>query len=166
MFHNRCIRFCALLLTLLPSLILTPQPAYADQPIRDAIPIFPFTLSDCGFTVLGEPLQDSQNLTVFVDHKGEPMVWHLQGDVTIRYTNLDTGNSIEQTLHGLSETTFHADGSMTFVNAGHSFGRALSDEYPPLFLVKGRAEYRFDAAGNEMVQIQGKVIDLCAELSK
>ena len=142
------------------------QSANAEKPVREDLPVDPFTLSPevCGFEVLQEAVVDRAKQLTFSDGRQQ-----LSGALTIRLTNLETGNSIVVNASGPAKVTtegdvltVHARGPLvTFLLPGEPGG-------PGLFLYKGKTTYTIDLVSGSLTSITSTdpgPRDLCADMS-
>jgi hypothetical protein len=82
----------------------------------------------CAFPVAGEPVKDEERIaTLATFPDGKPRLQVITGDLRFRYTNLDTGASVEHDLNGTGFIEYQADGSTVqrlFGAAAVGFGDA------------------------------------------
>ena len=134
-------------------------------PVRVRAPFVPFTISGiCPFDVYWEALADKGYYKIFTDPTETRYL--LTGVLKSRFTNLQTGKSVDLNNSSQYTQVFYADGSATFTSSGPAiwFGFA-GPGLPPLAYVRGHVEVKLDAAGNLVsTVVTGNVQDLCQTL--
>lgn len=133
----------------------SPSPALPAGLDWEAYRTQPFTVpagARCAFPVAGEPVLDEERiatLTTFPDGSPEQQV--ITGDLRMRYTNLDTGASVEHLLDGTALITYGTDGSMVQRYVGAAMvGFRSTDPWPVgLWRLDGYHEVRFGPDGGE-----------------
>ena len=160
------------LLALIMLLARQVQTAAADQPIRQPLPLDPFTISGvCDFDVAVDILANKEVATTFTDQEGNLTQQLVTGVFKFRLTNLSTGESLDLNISGPGRTVFAPDGSFTIFGEGRwlwPVPEGISSNVPAgLFLIVGHHVVEFDAAGNitEFTAEGGQVVAVCAALA-
>lgn len=152
-----------------------PASAVEDNPS----PWTPYTSDDfvtdagevCSFAVGGEVVSDKERYRTtewFPD--GSPRYQEWTGQLITRFTNLDSGESVERNLTGRGDFEFFSDGSWSLTAVGGHFAGAMgpgSDPEPGWFVVRG-SDYTLhsDAEGNRsLTSGHGTVENLCETLA-
>jgi hypothetical protein len=155
-------------------LVLTAGPAFATAPA----PWSPLTTSNfeapagtrCEFTLRGEVLSGKERIRTLETYPdGSPRVQEIVGQLVVRYTNVETGESVDRNLTGTAYAIYEPDGSFTLsLVGGHmSVGFAATDEEGPSFLIFSGAghEVYFATDGSRTVTFgDGPVEDVCETL--
>jgi hypothetical protein len=125
----------------------------------------------CPFTLRGDVLKDQEEIRTFATFPdGSPRVQAIRGPLVMRFTNVESGESVVRDLSGLGLLFYEGDGSFTLFLAHGRFavGLAPTDAGGPAFLVfTGTAHsVRFDADGSRHVNFGfGPVENLCETLA-
>jgi hypothetical protein len=153
-------------------LVFGAQTASADPPVRDRIPIdisgvltgvceFPVSFHVTGFVVHVD----------FYDESGT-LFRRIEAGPTYRATavNLETSESFVVHNPGPGLYRFNPDGTATLSTQGpwvFFFNPELGVDSAGYVLARGHGVFEIDAAGNftDVVEWQGTVVDLCAELA-
>ncbi len=125
----------------------------------------------CDFTLRGEVLEGKEQirtLETFAD--GSPRVQEIVGQLVVRYTNVETGESVDRNLTGTAYIVFEPDGSFTLsLVGGHmAVGFSATDPEGPSFLIFRGAghEVHFATDGSRTVTFgKGTVEDICQTLA-
>jgi hypothetical protein len=151
----------ALLLALAPATGVSAQ----GKPIRTSAPFVAITITDtCAFNVFWEPLQDNGYMTIFEDKSGTRIM--VTGVLKSRFTNLDTGKSVDRITSAQFTEWLYPDGSFKVKIQGPLIGWTGLPGNPPLAYVKGQQMVKYDADGNLVEYSQsGLVEDLCLTLT-
>jgi len=138
------------------------------KPYRSA----PFTTTAgqlCAFPISSEPVRDEERVAVlhtFPD--GSPREEVYMGDLMVRFTNLDTGKSVEQDLSGMMFVEYGADGSYTLTTIGPvGVGFQPKDNYPTGMYTLDGYHVVFTAPGRTYREIQvdhGTEHNICTDL--
>ena len=127
--------------------LLAATPAAAQSNTETATPVIPanskwepyrtsgFTAPAgllCEFPLASEPLIDEERVAVLdTFDDGSPRKELYMGDLRVRYTNLDTGATVEVDLGGIAFVEYGADGSYVMTSIGPvGFGFRPTDGYP------------------------------------
>jgi hypothetical protein len=106
------------------------------QPLRSE-PITVAAGLACTFPLHLEPVVDEEEIATFATFPdGTPRVQAVRGGLRTRFTNLDTGVSVERDLDGIGVISYEADGSNTWYFSGPAaVGFRPTDGYPAGFYV-------------------------------
>jgi hypothetical protein len=143
-------KLAALCSATLAGLLLLTIPAFADAPS----PWSPLTTASfelpagarCDFGLRGDVLEGKErNRTLETYPDGSPRVQEIVGQLVVRYTNVETGESVDRNLTGTALLIIEADGSFTLsLVGGHmAVGFGVTDEPSSGFLI-------FTGAGHEV----------------
>ena len=152
--------------------ILVAAPAgLANMPTREELPpAGDFTDVGCGFPMFVD-FEEAQSavVTSFFDENGNLVreIAVFPGD-TVTITNLETGESMAQSLSGQGVKEFHPDGSTTLAAHGGwgLWTRAPGDLRRGRFITVGQLVEVRDADGRLVSRaLDGRLIDVCAELA-
>ena len=104
------------------------------QPLRSE-PITVQAGLACTFPLHLEPVIDEEEIaTIATFPDGTPRLQAVKGDLRTRFTNLDTGASVERDLDGLGVISYETDGSNTWYFFGPAaVGFRPTDDYPAGF---------------------------------
>jgi hypothetical protein len=165
------------IVVLVAALVLPPAvPALADplpgrwEPYQTA----PFEVpagTRCPFTLRGDVVRDREEIRTFATFPdGSPRVQVIRGPLVMRFTNVESGESVVRDLTGVGALLFERDGSFTLFLVDGSFaaGLAPTDEGGPAFLVFSGTGHsvRFDADGARTVKYGiGPVENICETLA-
>ncbi|MGH3367256.1 MAG: hypothetical protein ACRDOY_08650 [Nocardioidaceae bacterium] len=155
-------------------LAAVPAAAQEDNPS----PWTPYTGEDwvtdagevCSFPVGGHVVSDRERYrTTQTFPDGSPRYQEWTGQLIIRFTNLDSGESVERNLTGRGDFEYFADGSWSLTAVGGHFAGAMgpgSDPEPGWFVVRGSGyTLHSDADGNRSLTYgHGTVENLCETL--
>jgi hypothetical protein len=125
----------------------------------------------CPFTLRGDVVEDQEEIRTFASFPdGSPRLQAIRGPLVMRFTNVESGESVVRDLTGLGILIYKRDGSFTLLLANGSFAVGLSptDEGGPAFLVFSGTGHsvRFDADGSRHVRYGiGPVENLCETLA-
>ena len=125
----------------------------------------------CQFDLGGEVLSDHERIRTLETYAdGSPRVQQVVGQLIVRYTNLDTGESVTRNLTGNGIIEYLPDGSFTLTLQGGHFaaGLAPTDAGGPAFLVFTGSGHslRIEPDGTRTVTYgSGPVEDICQTLA-
>ena len=132
----------------------------------------PFHLAageSCSFELQADVLYDHEITRVaetFPD--GSPRVVDTQGSLGFRFTNVDTGGSIERDTSGTLRATIGEDGSIDFRFHGNGLAviRSPNALTPPgVYVISGNVDYLRHADGQrEFAEVDGTLEDVCQTL--
>lgn len=135
-------KLIALILVGTFGVLLSPAAAMADKPGPWApAPTSSFVLAAgtrCPFTLGGEVLSDKERIRTLETYPdGSPRIQEVVGELTVRFTNLDTGVYVERDLTGTGILEYLPDGSVVLTLKGGHFavGLAPTDPGGPAFLI-------------------------------
>jgi hypothetical protein len=164
----------ALVLAIGASVPAAPSMAQDDNPS----PWTPYQGSDfevaagevCSFPLAGEVVSDKERYRTtawFPD--GSPRYQEWTGQLIIRFTNLDSGESVERNLTGRGDFEYFDDGAWTLTAVGGHFAGALregGDPGPGWYVVTGSGyTLHADADGKRTLTYgDGRVENLCETL--
>ncbi|WP_424363174.1 hypothetical protein [Methylocystis parvus] len=155
------------------------QPAHAVPPTKVESPFTaPFTIDwICAFPVTFSPVgtnpaSNNQKLITFYNKQGQPTLQAMNGSLTVKATNANTGKSVYLNASGPAKFTPQPDGTTLWTTTGpwvwYFPPPPQGKTFPlPLFsYVNGRMESIFDASGNfsGLKSIVGTVEDACTLL--
>lgn len=139
-----------------------------------AVPTEPFEVAAgtrCPFTLRGDVVKDREEIRTFATFPdGSPSVQVIRGPLVMRFTNVESGESVVRDLTGTAALVYEPDGSFTLILVHGHFAAGLgpNDQGGPAFLLftgTGHA-VRFDADGSRTVVYGvGPVEDLCQTLA-
>ncbi|TDB70912.1 hypothetical protein [Micromonospora sp. KC721] len=124
----------------------------------------------CAFAVHAEPVVDEERIATLSSYPdGKPRQQVITGDLRVRYTNLDTGVTVEHDLDGTAFIEYGTDGSMTHRYLGAvAVGFRATDAYPKgIWRLDGYHEVRFGPGGG-MREIRvdgGTEHNVCTDLA-
>lgn len=123
----------------------------------------------CAFGVHAEPVVDEERIATLTTYPdGSPRQQVITGDLRVRYTNLDSGASVEHDLSGTAFIDYGTDGSMTHRYLGPvSVGFRATDAYPKgIWRLDGYHEVTFAAGGGvrEITVDAGTEHNVCTDL--
>lgn len=123
----------------------------------------------CAFGVHAEPIVDEERIaTVATYPDGSPRQQVITGDLRVRYTNLDTGATVEHDLNGTAFIEYATDGSMTHRYLGAvAVGFRATDAYPKgIWRLDGYHEVHFGPGGGtrEIRVDAGTEHNVCTDL--
>jgi hypothetical protein len=111
---------------------------------------------------LWEALADKGYYTIHTDQDATRYI--LTGVLKSRFTNLQTGKSVDLSNSSQYAQVFFDDGSATFTSNGPAIWFGVPS-IAPLAYVRGRVSLTFDPAGNLVETfVTGNVQDLCETL--
>ena len=158
------------------SALLPAAPAAAGE--DNPSPWTPYTGEDwvteagevCSFAVGGHVVSDKERYRTtawFPD--GSPRYQEWTGQLIIRFTNLDSGESVERNLTGRGDFEYFADGSWSLTAVGGHFAAALrpgSEPGPGWYVVTGSGyTVHADAEGTRTLTYgHGTVENVCETL--
>lgn len=135
-------RLTTLVLVAVFGMLLVPPAALADKPGPwSPSPTSSFTAeagTRCPFTLQGDVLSDHERIRTLETYPdGSPRVQEVVGQLKMRFTNVDTGASVDRNLTGTGIIEYGTDGSQTLTLQGGHFavGLAPTDEGGPAFLI-------------------------------
>ncbi len=142
------------LATVAPTLAAKPDRVFAESPTD-------FTISDiCSFPVRAEVVVNQEYATTFYDRDGNVTRTHISGRYVVRLTNTTTGTAIK--LQASGPGSFVADAEGLTVNARGTWLLFFAGR---LLAVTGHTTLRVDAAGETIVGVRGRTVDLCEVLA-
>jgi hypothetical protein len=100
----------------------------------------------CEFTLRGEVLSGKERIRTLETYPdGSPRVQEIVGQLVVRYTNVETGESVDRNLTGTALVIIEPDGSfaLSLVGGHMSVGFGVTDEPSSAFLI-------FTGAGHEV----------------
>ncbi len=168
----------AAVLVLAAGALLPVAPATAGE--DNPSPWTPYTGGDsvtaagevCAFAVSSEVLSDKERYrTTETFPDGSPRYQEWTGQLIVRFTNLDSGNSVDRNLTGRGDFEYFPDGSWTLTDVGGHFAARLftgaSDPEAGWFVVTGSGyTVHADATGNRtLTDGHGTVENLCETLA-
>jgi hypothetical protein len=124
----------------------------------------------CPFTLGGTSSRIVRRSAPSTFPDGSPRVQVIRGPLVMRFTNVESGESVVRDLTGTAALVYEPDGSFTLILVHGHFAAGLgpNDEGGPAFLLftgTGHA-VRFDADGSRTVVFGvGPVEDLCQTLA-
>ncbi|MGC5016956.1 hypothetical protein [Micromonospora sp. DT47] len=123
----------------------------------------------CAFPVAGEPVKDEEQIaTLATFSDGSPRHQVITGDLRFRYTNLDTGASVEHDLNGTGFIEYGTDGSMVQRLVGAAaVGFRATDRFPKgIWALDGYHEVYFapDGGYREIRVDAGTEHNVCTDL--
>lgn len=159
-------RLRAVCLAIMFALVLATPVLAAEGPTRVFAPVDPATLDApagqfCPFAVMIEFLNQKTYALVFDDRI------IVSGRVTVRVTNVETGESVERNISGPGVFTVLPDGSF-LVEGGGPWFIYLPDtapDGPGLWFTTGRLTGLFTGGNLTDWTVQGTVTDVCALLA-
>jgi hypothetical protein len=165
-------RVRAAVAALLLSLTLGVMPAGAGGPPQHeffmAEPV-EFAPGDvCEFGVLAEPIRSRGHQITFPEDDDGTVRQRITGKFFVRLTNTSTGASVARNMTGPVDYWYHADGTITSLNRGHSVAYLFFFEEggPALWFQKGPVLWSVTADGLwSVVSQRGVSEDLCATLA-
>jgi hypothetical protein len=125
----------------------------------------------CSFTLQGDVVSDHEQIRTLETYPdGSPKTQEVVGQLVVRYTNLDTGESVERNLTGTGIVEYGTDGSFVLrLQGGHmAVGLAPGDTDGPAFLIFTGAGHQvfFATDGSRHVTYgSGPVEDICETLA-
>jgi hypothetical protein len=165
----------AIVVGVFATLLFTTGPALAVSPA----PWSPLTTSNfelaaglrCDFTLRGEVLSGKERIRVLETYPdGSPRVYEIVGQLIVRYTNVETGESVTRNLTGTALQTIEPDGSftLTLVGGHMAVGFGATDDPSLAFLIFSGAghEVYFGTDGTRTATFgDGPVEDICETLA-
>ena len=126
----------------------------------------------CSFAMGGEVVSDKERYRTtawFPD--GSPRYQEWTGQLIVRFTNLDSGESVERNLTGRGDFEYFADESWTLTAVGGHFAGAIrpgGDPGPGWYVVTGSGyTLHSDADGDRTLTYgNGTVEDVCETLGR
>ena len=125
----------------------------------------------CPFTLRGDVLKDKEEIRTFATFPdGSPRVQAIRGPLVMRFTNVESGESVVRDLTGTALIVYEPDGSSTLILVHGHFAAGLGPDDPggPAFLYFTGVGHsiRFDADGSRSVTYGiGPVEDICETLA-
>jgi hypothetical protein len=125
----------------------------------------------CDFALRGDVLEGKERIRTLESYPdGSPRVQEIVGQLVVRYTNVETGESVDRNLTGTALVIIEADGSFTLsLVGGHmAVGFGVTDEPSSAFLIFTGAghEVFFAADGTRTATFgDGPVEDICWTLA-
>lgn len=124
----------------------------------------------CDFTLSGEVLEDKERFRTterFPD--GSPRYQEFTGQLVVRYTNEETGDSVVRNLTGRGDFEYFADGGWSLILHGGHIGVGIGADGEPgrgyYVVTGGGAELHADADGRRTLTAdRAKVENLCDTL--
>ena len=168
-------RSAVLLIGTIAILLLITLPASAVSPK----PWSPLTTSNfelaaglrCDFTLRGEVLSGKEQIRLLETYPdGSPRVYEIVGQLVVRYTNVESGESVIRNLTGTALQIVEPDGSFTLsLVGGHmavGFGATSAPSLAFLIFSGAGHEVYFAADGTRTATFgDGPVEDICQTLA-
>ena len=118
----------------------------------------------CPFPVLGETVSGNESITFFASGR-----FHITGEGSTRFTNLETDESIVLDTSGVVTFTPLEDGNLAITGSGRNLFFFLPQdvEGAGLFLITGRISEILDSSTDTITSSSstGQRVDVCAALS-
>lgn len=118
----------------------------------------------CPFPVLGESVSGNESITFFASGR-----FHITGEGSTRFTNLETQESIVLDTSGVVAFTPLEDGNLAITGSGRNLFFFLPQdvEGAGLFLITGRISEILDSSTDTITSSSstGQRVDVCAALS-
>ena len=118
----------------------------------------------CPFPVLGETVSGNESITFFASGR-----FHITGEGSTRFTNLETQESIVLDTSGVVAFTPLEDGNLAITGSGRNLFFFLPQdvEGAGLFLITGRISEILDSSTDTITSSSstGQRVDVCAALS-
>lgn len=118
----------------------------------------------CPFPVLGESVSGNESITFFASGR-----FHITGEGSTRFTNLETQESIVLDTSGVVTFTPLEDGNLAITGSGRNLFYFLPQdvEGAGLFLITGRISEILDSSTDTITSSSstGQRVDVCAALS-
>lgn len=118
----------------------------------------------CPFPVLGESVSGNESITFFASGR-----FHITGEGSTRFTNLETQESIVLDTSGVVTFTPLEDGNLAITGSGRNLFFFLPQdvEGAGLFLITGRISEILDTSTDTITSSSstGRRVDVCAALS-
>lgn len=118
----------------------------------------------CPFPVLGESVSGNESITFFASGR-----FHITGEGSTRFTNLETQESIVLDTSGVVTFTPLEDGNLAITGSGRNLFFFLPQdvEGAGLFLITGRISEILDSSTDTITSSSstGQRVDVCAALS-
>ena len=118
----------------------------------------------CPFPVLGESVSGNESITFFASGR-----FHITGEGSTRFTNLETDESIVLDTSGVVTFTPLEDGNLAITGSGRNLFFFLPQdvEGAGLFLITGRISEILDSSTDTITSSSstGQRVDVCAALS-
>lgn len=118
----------------------------------------------CPFPVLGESVSGNESITFFASGR-----FHITGEGSTRFTNLETQESIVLDTSGVVTFTPLEDGNLAITGSGRNLFFFLPQdvEGAGLFLITGRISEILDSSTDTITSSSstGRRVDVCAALS-
>ena len=118
----------------------------------------------CPFPVLGETVSGNESITFFASGR-----FHITGEGSTRFTNLETDESIVLDTSGVVTFTPLEDGNLAITGSGRNLFYFLPQdvEGAGLFLITGRISEILDSSTDTITSSSstGQRVDVCAALS-
>lgn len=122
----------------------------------------------CEFGVLVEPIRSRGHLVTWPEDADGTVHERITGKWFARVTNTDTGASVVRNMTGPVDYWYHADGTISSTNRGHSLAFLFFFEEggPALWFQKGPVRWSVTVDGLwSVVSQRGVSEDLCATLA-
>ena len=118
----------------------------------------------CPFPVLGETVSGNESITFFASGR-----FHITGEGSTRFTNLETDESIVLDTSGVVTFTPLEDGNLAITGSGRNLFFFLPQdvEGAGIFLITGRISEILDSSTDTITSSSstGRRVDVCAALS-
>jgi hypothetical protein len=118
----------------------------------------------CPFPVLGESVSGNESITFFASGR-----FHITGEGSTRFTNLETQESIVLDTSGVVTFTPLEDGNLAITGSGRNLFFFLPQDVggAGLFLITGRISEILDTSTDTITRsnTNGQRVDVCAALS-
>jgi hypothetical protein len=125
----------------------------------------------CGFAISSEVVKDKERYrTTAYFEDGSPRYQEFTGQLVVRFTNLESGESVVRNLTGRGDFEYFADGGFALHDRGGHFAAAMypgDDPGPGVYVVSGRGwTLRGYADGSrELIAGKGTVENVCDTLA-
>ncbi len=123
----------------------------------------------CAFTLRGDPVKDREEIATWATYAdGSPRLQTIRGDLRVRYTNVESGATVERDLFGVGTIAYGRDGSTTLYLVGPAaVGFKPTDPYPAGFYALDGFHVVYTAperVTRQMVVDAGTEHDICGDL--
>ena len=152
--------------------VLSAPPVFAQRPTIEYIDVDgPVTISGvCSFDVLAEPTGNNEKLATFVNQEGDIKFQVLTGVNKWRFTNVDTGTSIDVNASGPARFFVQPGSDIVRAEAGGTSFVFVPDGaggLPAFAFTRGRLVVELDVTTftvQNVIAQRGTVQDICALL--
>jgi hypothetical protein len=156
------------LMTVVAVALVTAVAAWADKPDKSPAPGFAGSFPAgvvCPFALSVEPIVDGASATTHYDKQGDIRWIHGSGPLVYRYTNDDTGTSVDLNISGPGKQTEGADGLIHIDGTGPwSLAFFPGDSPSSTFLyLKGHLHFTVDPTDGTLTLVShtGTVENIC-----